>query len=268
MGLFFFLGLLVMAKGTALFQSVQTNQWAVQVVRFCFDTDKSVLIETDLTVDAGVNTQMSWLTGQLAHCQQKEQEATLAWQQALKASAERLSLVRAAAPHNIPLAQFATSQYPNQPETFFWLGDAYVAAAKTTQATQAFETGLSLQPEHNPLAWMALGRLYEASDDWQGAVRAYDEACFHHEGDRGKNGCPNAGRLYLAHEQYDLAAQRFQESMAQIPDWQPAQLGYAQALLGLGQVDEAVPHLTFLAEAGNATAQNLLLSLQTSQTHP
>lgn len=258
--------LLAILKGPTFFQNVRTNQWAIHVSRLCLGTARSDLSENMALAD--MNVKMSWLTGQLAHCQQREDDAMLAWRRTLEVSSERLSLVRAAAPLNLTLAQFAAAQYPDQAEPFFWLGDAYVAAAQTTQATQAFETGLSLQPEHNPLAWIALGRLYETSDDWQGAVRAYDEACLHHEGDRGKNGCPNAGRLYLAHEQYDLAAQRFQESMIQIPGWQPARLGYAQALLGLGQVEDAIQHLTFLAEAGNATAQDLLLSLETPETQP
>lgn len=250
----FILFLLVILKGYTFFQNVRTNQWAIHVSRLCLGPARSELPEDVALAD--MNIKMSWLTGQLAHCQQREDEAMLAWRRTLEVSSERLSLVRAAAPHNIPLAQFAASQYPNQAETFFWVGDAYLAQSDNSKAVRAYEEGLMLQPEHGANAWMTVGRLYEAEGEWERAVYAYDQAC--HYVDQGKNGCPNAGRLYFEHEQYDLAAQRYRDAMRQLPGWQPARLGLAQALLELDQLEEARLHLTFLASEGNAAAQEVL----------
>lgn len=256
--------LLALLKGSEFFQNVLTNQWAIHVSHLCLGTARSELPE-DMAL-ADMNVKMSWLTGQLAHCQQREDEAMLAWRRTLEVSSERLALVRAAAPHNIPLAQFATSQYPNQPETFFWLGDAYLAGGDNGKAVHAFESGLILQPNIDANAWMSVGRLYEASGDWEQAVHAYDQACRYV--DQGKNGCPEAGRLYFEHGAYELAAQRYRDAMNQLPYWQPAQLGLARALVALGELEEARFYLTLLVSEGNAAAQELLDQLSDNQLQP
>lgn len=265
-GLLILFLLLAVLKGPEFFQNGRTNQWAIQVSRLCLSTDMSEFAEDAALADTSVNTQMSWLTGQLAHCQQKENEAILAWRRTLETSSERLSLVRAAAPHNLTLAQFATAQYPDQAEPFFWLGDAYLAKGEESKAVRTYEVGLTLQPDHSANAWMAVGRLYEAEGEWERAVYAYDQACRYV--DQGKNGCPNAGRLYFEHEQYDLAAQRYRDAMRQLPGWQPARLQLAQSLIALGQLEEARLHLTFLADEGNTTAQTLLNQLSENQIQP
>jgi len=139
-------------------------------------------------------------------------------------------------------------------------------AGNPTQAIQAYETGLAQQPEKNANAWLSAGRLYEAEGDWERAVQAYNQACYYV--DQAKHGCHNAGRLYLEHEQYELAAQRYRDSLVQLPGWHRAQLGLAQALLGLGQIDEAQIYLTRLANEGNRTAQDLLNQLSENEPQP
>ena len=263
----FLVPVLVLALRWAdVFSIASINQWGLQVIQHCFNPEQS---SHEFSLQRLSDTEQgarNWLTAQKATCQQNKNEAELAWRQTLTSSAERVVLVRAAAPYDIALAHYATELYPGQADAFFWLGDAYRESGNNSQALQAYETGLSQQPQQDANAWMSLGRLSETEGDWEQAAYAYDQACVYV--DQGKNGCPNAGRLYLAHEQYELAAQRYRDSMVQLPGWQPAQLGLAQALIGLEQTDEARVHLTRLANEGNATAQTLLDQLSENQRQP
>lgn len=250
---------MVALRGREIVSTGATNWWGLQVVRDCLSVEQGQNASLLPPAVAEGSTAVAWLTAQQAHCQQNDLEAALAWRQTLTLSPERLTLVRSAVPHDVVLAQYATELYAEEAKAFSWLGDAYRANGDDAQALQAYENGLEQQPEQDANAWVALGHLYEAEDEWQQAVYAYEQAC--HYIDQGKNGCPNAGRLYLAHEEYDLAAQRYRDSMRQLPGWAPAQLGLAQALIGLGETDEARTYLTPLANNGNTTAQSLLEQL-------
>ena len=256
--------LLLLMKWRVIVEYVTLNQWGIQVVKSCFSQDA----EKDKTslekLSEGILN--SWLTAQLSHCLGHEQEAAGGWLAVLADAPDRMDLVRAIRPFDMTLAQYATSLYPGNAQAFFWLGDAYQEGGQNIEALQAYETGLTWQPEQDANAWMSVGRLHEEEGSWEQAEHAYNQACYYV--DQGKNGCPNAGRLYLAREQYELAAQRYRDSMKQLPDWQPARLGLAQALLGLGQTDEARAHLTFLANEGNRAAQDLLNQLSENQTQP
>jgi tetratricopeptide (TPR) repeat protein len=257
--------LVLVMRGANVSSWVSINQWGLQVVRHCFGLEQSRQMSVKPPIN-GNHTAMFWLTAQKADCQQDQDEAELAWRQTLANTSERLTLVRSAAPYNVALAQYAAELYPEQAEAYFWLGDAYREEGQNPQALQAYETGLTWQPEQDANAWMSVGRLYEAEGAWEQAVHAYSQAC--HYVDQGKNGCPHAGRLYLAHEQYELAAQRYRDSLNQLPGWHPARLGLAQALLELGQIEEAQAHLTLLANEGNRAAQDLLNQLSENQTQP
>lgn len=262
-GLMLLVVLVLITRGSDIFTQGLINQQALQVVDLCLREEPNK--GTDL-VTGSESMVMTWLIAQRANCQQDLQAAEVAWQQTLDASPERLSLIRSAVPYHLVLAQYAATRYPEQAEAFFWLGDAYKEQGDNLKAVQAYEAGLILQPEQDANAWMSVGRLYEAEGDWERAVHAYDQAC--HYVDRGKNGCPGAGRLYFEHEQYELAAQRYREAMQQLPYWQPARLGLARTLLAMGQIEEARLHLTFLANEGNTIAQTLLNQLSENQTQP
>jgi tetratricopeptide (TPR) repeat protein len=116
----------------------------------------------------------------------------------------------------------------------------------------------------NADAWMSLGRLHEEQGDLQLAVEAYDQACAFV--DNGKNGCPSAGRIYLATGMYDLAAARYEMSLRQIGEgWLPGREGLVKALLASGRTQEAIPHLTVLAASGSAEARETLSQLGVSK---
>ena len=171
---------------------------------------------------------------------------------------ERIFIVKTFLPHDQELAQYAVQTHPDNAQAQFWLGDILIEQNDTQGGITAFQNGLKHQPGDG-LSWMKLGRLHEAQGDWRSAADAYSQACFHV--DDGKNGCPNAGRLYLEHGLYELAADRFKRSTGQLPGWVPARLGLAKALISMHRVDGAIPILTELAEQGNQEAAEILVTL-------
>ena len=202
-----------------------------------------------------VTGQTSWLIAAADQCRGSTDSSQKQWQQALAQSDERLPALRSMVPHDIDLAKYAVTLYPERSEAYFWLGDAYLKAGEKQQAANAFEQGLALDPTDG-LTWRQLGDLYREGGDLGAAVQAYDKACF--RVDQGKNGCPRAAGIYMQQGQYDLAAQRYRQSLEQLPNWHPAQKGLAEALLAMGRQDEAVPFLEVLAENGDAEAAQML----------
>lgn len=171
---------------------------------------------------------------------------------------ERIFIVKTFLPHDQELAQYAAQTHPDNAQAQFWLGDILIEQNDTQGGITAYQNGLQHQPGDG-LSWMKLGRLHEAQGDWESAIDAYDQACFYV--DDGKNGCPNAGRLYHEHGLYKLAADRFKRSTGQLPGWLPARLGLAKALIAMGEIDNAIPILTELAEQGNQESAEILVTL-------
>jgi predicted Zn-dependent protease len=251
--------LVIVLRGRAWLDDAILNRQAIAVARLCANGERATPDGLLLGQSESVSAQVTWLRASAAYCQGDEAAARDAWQQMLAASDARLPALRANAPQDVDLARAAAALYPENPIAQFWLGDALLQQGDAPGAIQAYEGGLA-QDGTNANTWLVVGELYEGVGDWETAVSAYDQACYYV--DRGKNGCPRAGRLYLAHDQYELAAQRFQDSLEQLPHWPPAQKGLAEALIALGKSDEAIPYLQRLAENGDAEARQTLNQLQ------
>ncbi len=179
-----------------------------------------------------------------AACMGLDAEAQAAYRAALSDPAARLDVIRAVHPLDAGLAALAAQAHPDQAQAHFWLAAALTAAGNTAASIPAYEAGLHLDPA-NGEEWENLGRLYDAAGNWELAVQAFDQACLYV--DQGKNGCPNAARLYFAHGKYALAEQRWRDALEQLPGWEPAWRGLADALLAQGRDAEAQEILEGLA---------------------
>lgn len=230
------------------------NQVAVQTTSMCLNGHG----EETRPAATAESSQLAWFTAVSARCRGDADSERQSWQSVVAGSGARIQAIRAAAPADTHLAQLAAATHPQLAEGHFWLGDVLKAQGDIVGAIQAYAAGLALRP-NDAKTWLALGELFLAQDDWRAAAQAYDRACLYV--DQGKNGCPRAGQIYLDQGMYDLAAQRYRDSLGQVPGWAPARLGLARALLGLGESEEAARYLEPLAAEGNAEAQQLLYQL-------
>lgn len=246
--------IVLLVDGRSFYQGWSINRQARVAVGLCLSPDQMVASSAE-TVDK------AWFRAVVATCNGETAVAQTAMQEALATSPHYIDLVHALVPEDNTLASFAADHYPAEPQALFWLGDLLAGQGDADSAIVAYEQGL-VGDRRNGLIWVRLGHLYEDKGDWQTAVHAYDNGCYYV--DRGKNGCPAAGRLYLAHEQYQLAIQRYQTSLIQLPDWTPAKRGLVEALLALGRTEEALPYLRDLAASGDTDAQQKLDAFQTT----
>ena len=241
-----------------LVDGIARNQAALRAVTGCGDHAAGNQQAWLKPATGGSVGHDAWLKLIQARCGGDEVAARAALKDALAVSDERLDVAHSMENDNVDLARFAADKYPNSAESHFWLGQALTKAGDKDGATRAYEQGLALQPDAE--MWLQLGLLYQAKDQYNQAVTAYDQACVLK--DIEANGCSNAGELYLKMGNYELAAQRFQTSINDISQtWLPSEKGLVTALMALGRTQEAVPHLRILAEHGSTEAQQTLLKL-------
>ena len=119
------------------------------------------------------------------------------------------------------------------------LGQAYMSLGKYDDAAQAFRRALEINPYyvdvHNDLgtAYMLLGRRAEGKNEF---LTAFNDPT---------NPTPelssrNLGSAYLEEKRYAEAANWYRTSLGRNKAYADAYLGLADALLGLGRLDEAV----------------------------
>ncbi len=232
------------------------------VQRASSDTAAAMLEESQPIADAVLRVKplavescrTNWHLGLLEHEQQALAARDSAWEQLLGCSTQHTTLMRSVAPENRSLAEAAVAKQPKNAESYFWLASLEAGDDKDG-AIAYYESGLALAPG-DAVRWVELGGVRQAIGDVDGAIAAYDQGCFLF--DRGGNGCPRAGKLYMEIGEYELAADRYRISIEQLPGWLPAQRGLADALLAMGRDEEAVPILTVLAEKGDGLAQEQL----------
>jgi tetratricopeptide (TPR) repeat protein len=256
--------LLAVALAPRLVSAAQRNRLARQTAILCQQPggDELPVARSGATWLEAVR-ETAWFEAALARCRDDEATARLHWAAGLQHSPRRLDAIRAAAPFDLELARLTADLYPDNPDAHFWLAEAYREQGDAVAAITAYEAGLALTPGDG-LTWRILGDLYrDAGYDWQTVAQTYDRACFRF--DIGGNGCLRAGRLYLEHEQYDIAADRYRQSLQQIPGFARAHQGAAAALLAQGKTTEARPHLQTLADQGNDWAREQLRELDGGQ---
>jgi predicted Zn-dependent protease len=246
------LAFVLLLQGPSLLQSWSANLQTLKAIHFCLSSSEEITAAPEIRSDP-------WLQAIIVKCAGDTTVNQAALKKALAIAPSYIELVRTQAPENLTLARSAVEHYPTEPIALFWLADLLAEQEDTDDAIDAYERGL-VGDEQNGLMWVRLGRQYEEKGDWETAVQAFDKGC--HYVDQGKNGCPAAGRLYLAHNQYELAAQRYRDSLLQLPGYAPAKRGLVEALLALGRTDEALPYLRELAADGDADAQQKLDDLQ------
>ncbi|HNB51566.1 MAG TPA: tetratricopeptide repeat protein [Anaerolineales bacterium] len=205
-----------------------------------------------------------------AYCLGNVKAQKTAYQVAIFEPEPRLDIARSALPYDVEMAQAAVQAHPEQAQAYFWLGEAITEyfriidtgsipveplSVTKVDAIHAYEEGVLLDPK-NGEEWDNLGRLYEAEGLWENAVEAYNQACFYV--DHGKNGCVNAGRVYLDHQMYEQALSRYLDSINQLPTYSPSLWGAAKVYIALERTGEAIPYLQVLAEQGDVEAKQLL----------
>ncbi len=162
--------------------------------------------------------------------------------------------MRSLSPESEQLALAAVEKQPRDAAGYFWLA-ALLAEDDINTAIAQYEQGLDLAPE-NGTRWVELGKLRETAGDVDGAIVAYDQACF--LVDRWKKGCPRAARLLMAQKKFEEAEKHWRMTIEQVPYWLPAKRGLVDALLATGRTEEAIPYLKILADEGDNEAREQL----------
>ena len=239
--------------GYAITKGFSHNQQARQTLHSCINSESSPNFNPD-EYDSNL-----WWQGIHADCEGDSDRALTIWVQYLHESDKRLDTIRARYRENMTLAEAAADRPQAKAIAFFWLGDATLAQGDDLAAVAIYQEGLALEPE-NGLIWRQIGDLIQAnSGDVATAIYAYDQACFYV--DQGKNGCLRAAELYMTQQNFDLAIARYHTSLQQLPNFQPARLGLARALIGKGDIEQAREYLEQLAGEDNQEAANLLATL-------
>ena len=236
---------------------LERNRQALLMQFVCFVPASAVSI-APLFHDASA----AWFAGFTARCLGNDELARQTWQAVLASPTERIDVLRAAYADDLELARLAAQANSQNAEAQFWLGDLLAAQRDIPGAIEAYQAGLSSRPNDGNV-WVKLGQFYETSGDWQKAATAFDRAC--RLADRGKHGCPNAGRLYLEHGEYELAIDRFRRNLRQLSGYPAGLRGMAEALIALGRADEAIPYLQQLAASGDTWAGQTLQDIQAGQ---
>lgn len=133
-----------------------------------------------------------------------------------------------------------TRANPRDPNAHAQLGLAYAANGLWEEARQAFENTAQLAPEDPmPIFYVALAlertdRLREARKQWEQLAERFPD--FVH-------GWYRLGQLALRQKDWLTARTAFEKVSALLPDRIQGPAGLAEALLGAGQVEEAVRRL-------------------------
>jgi tetratricopeptide (TPR) repeat protein len=96
------------------------------------------------------------------------------------------------APQREDLAFRATQLYPQEPKTWFWVGNLAATSGDLIQAEKYFSDSVRLDPTY-ALASCRLGSIYEQQGQSQAAFDSFRQCC--ENGDPGSNGCYGAGRM-------------------------------------------------------------------------
>jgi tetratricopeptide (TPR) repeat protein len=96
------------------------------------------------------------------------------------------------APQHEDLALRASQLYPQEPSTWFWLGDLAKTSGDLISAEKYFSESVRLDPTYD-LASCRLGSIYEQQGLFQAALDSFWQCC--QNGDPGSNGCYGAGRM-------------------------------------------------------------------------
>lgn len=242
------MSVLMVWQGPTLSKAGQVNRAALDAMVICMQMKGKLAQTTPAFFQAGV-----------ARCLGDEEKERIFYQQALHDQQTRIEIIRAALPTDIDLARMAVENHPDEAESYFWFGELLALNENVADAIIVLEQGLAIDSS-NAEGWDQLGRLYELQGHWQMALTAYDQACYYI--DDGKHGCSFAGRLYLEHEMYNLAIERYKESLVQIPEHTDSLHGLVQTFILSGRSDEAIPYLELLVKKGDPEAQNLLEQLR------
>ena len=256
---------LVIWQAPHLRQAWDTNRMALAAMEVCVGTQAlSVVVEASPFLQAGA-----------ARCVGEDEIAHARSLEALK-SQNRVEILHAANPSDIELALLIVDTYPAWAEAYFWLGEAMVGGmyvwevppqtlAETEDLLEiiaVYEKGLELAPT-NGVEWDNMGRLYQASQEWEKAAHAYDMAC-HLIGDESRSDCLKAGLVYMQLDLYEQALARYQDNLRLLPEYPSSSSlkGIAKALIALNRSQEAIPYLETLAAQGDVEAQTLLAQIQ------
>ena len=180
--------------------------------------------------DAGAAPADAWFAAAATRCRAGAEAARSQYAVLLIQPGAPVELVRGFYPDDEDLAGLAVRHQGTAP-AYFWLADL-LRSTSPAEARVLYEAGLALAPR-DALRWDRLGRLYEGEDRLVEAAHAYELACRYM--DAGKNGCLNAGRVYLALGRYADALQAYEQSLRQLPGYAPALNGLRAAQAGLGE---------------------------------
>jgi len=174
-------------------QLLQNNLLSTQIMQAVISEPNQIpTVSAQLAPIAKNDCEKMWQLGVMAG---KRGEADLQesyWSKFLSCQyPEALSLTHAGAPANIRLAQQAAQIYPDQAESWYWLGDSLYKARQYPESVEATKLGLQLDPS-NGIAWCNLGRMYQKVGSGP-AKDAFEQCC--NNGDPGSHGCWNAGQL-------------------------------------------------------------------------
>ena len=189
-------------------RALDKNRLASAALAACLDANPLLEMAPDQPPPA------AWFRLMETFCQDPTAISTTTWEEAIAADPQRIVFMPYYRPGDLELAGYAARTHPGSASANFWFAELAAASGDLDGAISAYQRGLEITPADG-LAWMALGRLQEGQGDLESAAYAYSQACNHV--DRGKNGCPNASRLYLALGDYASAEHYARQTLRQLP---------------------------------------------------
>lgn len=128
----------------------------------------------------------------------------------------------------------------------YLLGQVLVALHRDTEAIEAFERSLELDPGYQPTL-VRLGDLMLRSDSLERAAGYFDAAL--QSGSESAAARFGRGKVALAAQQFELATRLFAETLELAPESSAVHYPLALAYRGLGDMEQAKSHLVQRGEA-------------------
>ena len=170
----------------------------------------------------------------------------------------------------IPLLERAVDLYPENGETYMWLGVAEFLTEQFPKAEESFMKALARNPSLTEVR-NYLGLMRSKQGDINAAMRefllALRDPVYPPESKARVR--LNLGNLYLETNQPELAREQLTEAVAAVPSrtdqvYQPLHLQLAKSLIGLDRTQEAIAALTKVIEVNE---ENIEAHLQLGFAH-
>ncbi len=155
----------------------------------------------------------------------------------------------------LPYFQKALAEKPDYAEAYNAIGTIYAERGQYTLASEAFKKAL-LNPYYSTpeIVYFNLGRLYEKQNDYEGALKQYQEAVRMHS--NYGNAFYRMGIVLEALQRVDEARRAYGKAVEYTPDFVEAHLRYGILCFQAGQMEPASASLARVLKLAPNTTQS------------